>query len=328
MEDKTILILVIILLILVGYLYTQNAKLLKIKFEHDEEERKQLEKIKQEVNVLTMQKHNLLSDVNYYEAQKNELIQEIDNQNNKLNSFRENKENEIIIIINEQNKKLNNFTSITNKAYEEYEKELEEQYNKIEDEFDQKIQELEEEKQQIFNSLNKIKESLSAGVQAQLREQEKKDSLNFYKITVSENSLSDIQILNQIKNSLHQPVILSKVIWSSYFQKPTTEMCNRVLGVDKICGIYKITNIETQQCYIGQSVDIAQRWKDHAKCGLGIDASATNKLYNNMQKYGIWNFSFELLEKCPREQLNEKEKFWIGLYQSDKFGYNSTKGNN
>jgi len=36
--------------------------------------------------------------------------------------------------------------------------------------------------------------------------------------------------------------------------------------------------------------------KQHCKCGLGIDASATNKLYNTMQKDGVWNFTFELLE--------------------------------
>lgn len=46
-----------------------------------------------------------------------------------------------------------------------------------------------------------------------------------------------------------------------------------------------------------------------------------------MQKDGVWNFSFELMEECPRAQLNEKERFWIELYQSDKFGYNLTKGN-
>ena len=112
MEDKKILILVIILLFLVGYLYNQNAKLLKIKLEHDEEEQKRLDKIKQEVNVLIMQRHNLLSDIKYYESQKDELSKEVDNQNNQLNSFRKNKEDEIILIINEQNQKLNNFTNI------------------------------------------------------------------------------------------------------------------------------------------------------------------------------------------------------------------------
>jgi len=39
------------------------------------------------------------------------------------------------------------------------------------------------------------------------------------------------------------------------------------------------------------------------------------------------NFSFRILEKCERAQLNEKEKFWIEMYQSDKYGLNSTGGN-
>ena len=77
--------------------------------------------------------------------------------------------------------------------------------------------------------------------------------------------------------------------------KPTSDLCNRVLGSTTICGIYKITNKQTGDIYIGQSVNIADRWKQHIKCGLGIDASATNKLYNNMQKYGVWNFTFEIL---------------------------------
>ena len=45
-----------------------------------------------------------------------------------------------------------------------------------------------------------------------------------------------------------------------------------------------------------------------------------------MIKDGLTKFTFELLEECERNLLNEKEKFWINLYQSDKFGYNSTKG--
>ena len=69
------------------------------------------------------------------------------------------------------------------------------------------------------------------------------------------------------------------------------------------------------------------RWKEHAKCGLGIDAPAANKLYKAMQEDGIWNFSWELLEECPREQLNEKEKFYIELYQSNDYGYNGNKRN-
>ena len=42
-----------------------------------------------------------------------------------------------------------------------------------------------------------------------------------------------------------------------------------------------------------------------------------------MQEYGIENFTFELLTECPREELNEKEKYFISLYEADTFGYNS-----
>ena len=46
-----------------------------------------------------------------------------------------------------------------------------------------------------------------------------------------------------------------------------------------------------------------------------------------MQKDGVWNFSFELIEECQKEFLNEKEGLWIEMYSSDKFGYNGTSGN-
>jgi len=141
-----------------------------------------------------------------------------------------------------------------------------------------------------------MRASLSAGVQARLREQEKKDKLDFYKLSISDADLSDVKMLENLKSSFHKPVVLSKLIWTQYFQKQMTELCNRVLGKKVICGIYKITNLNTEQYYIGQSVNIADRWKQHCKCGLGIEASATNKLYNTMQKDGVWNFTFELLE--------------------------------
>ena len=184
-----------------------------------------------------------------------------------------------------------------------------------------------QEKEQIQTEIDKLKASLSAGVEARLREQEKKDKINFYKLSISEADLADVKMLQNLKSSFHKPVVLSKLIWTQYFQKQMTELCDRVLGKKTICGIYKITNLLTEQCYIGQSVNISDRWKQHCKCGLGIEASATNILYNSMQRDKIWNFSFELLEECPRELLNEKEAFWINMYQSNIYGLNTLRGN-
>lgn len=226
-----------------------------------------------------------------------------------------------------QLKEYNSYKDKIKYAKEQYVLELEKAYEDIELKYDLYKAKTDKEKKEIDESLHKIKESLSAGVQAQLREREKEEEINFYKLTITDNELSDIMALNKIKVSFHQPVVLNKIIWSTYFQKQTTEMCNRILGTTTECGIYKITNLLTKQCYIGQSVNIQDRFKQHVKCGLGIDASATNKLYKAMQQDGVWNFSFELMEECSRTELNEKEKFWIQMYQSDIYGYNSTSGN-
>ena len=51
-----------------------------------------------------------------------------------------------------------------------------------------------------------------------------------------------------------------------------------------------------------------------------------NKLYIAMFKDGVENFSFELLEKCDKNELNEREIYWIDFYRSQEHGYNMTKG--
>lgn len=229
-------------------------------------------------------------------------------------------------------------TSIANTAFEGYCRTLDDSYIEKEKEYDNLIQNLEsiynskqeELRQQYLKEINElevVRKTREAAVAAQVREKEIKEKLTFYCLNPSTQDIYDIQTLNAIKPKLHNPRILSMLIWSTFFQKDMTSLCNRILGTDKKTGIYKITNQLNDMCYIGQSVDIANRWKDHAKHGLGIDAPASNKLYTDMQEEGIWNFSWELLEECSREQLNEKERYYIELYQSENFGYNSTKGN-
>ena len=203
---------------------------------------------------------------------------------------------------------------------------LDNEYAKKESDFDKYILNLQVQKKQAESDLNKIRASLAAGVEAQLREEEKKKKLDFYKITLSENELNDINLLFNLRSNFRNVTVLNKLIWSEYLQKKVSEMSARIVGKTDKTGIYKITNLKTQQCYIGQSVSIGERFKQHCKCGCGIGVSASNKLYASMQQDGIWNFTFEVLEECPRDQLNEKEKLWIELYQSNIYGMNSTKG--
>lgn len=205
---------------------------------------------------------------------------------------------------------------------EEYDNLLKELYKNYDAEQDNLLDQIQEEQ----SKLDYLRSTRAAAIQAQIKEKEIKNQLSFYCLQPTENELDDIKALERVKPNLHQPRILCMLIWSTYFQKPMTALCNNVLGTAVVCGIYKITNQETGECYIGQAVDIAKRWKDHAKCGLGIDTPANNKLYKAIQEYGIWNFSWELLEKCSKEQLNEKEYFYIDLYDSKNYGYNSASG--
>lgn len=208
-----------------------------------------------------------------------------------------------------------------------YSETLERAYKEAEDRHDKAVAKLTLEFHNVNAELDKLKATRKATMEASLREEEIKNKLDFYCLKPKTTDINDIRTLEGIKYQLNNPRILSMLIWSTYFQKDMTTLCNRILGLNTVTGIYKITNQVNNKCYIGQSVDISKRWKDHAKCGLGIDAPQGNKLYKDMQEIGIWNFSWELLETCPREQLNEKEKYYINLYQSQDFGYNSTKGN-
>lgn len=221
--------------------------------------------------------------------------------------------------------------------FENYETLLDKEYQEKEEEYDNLLKDLynayDEEQVGLLDEIQEIKENLeylrstrAAAIQAQIKEKEIKEQSSFYCLNPTENELDDIKALERVKPNLHQPRILCMLIWSTYFQKPMTALCNNVLGTATVTGIYKITNQETGECYIGQAVDVAKRWKDHAKCGLGIDTPASNKLYKAIQEYGIWNFSWELLEKCTKEFLDEKELFYIDLYDSKNYGYNSSIG--
>lgn len=180
---------------------------------------------------------------------------------------------------------------------------------------------------EINKNIFELRSELTAVATEKRKEEQIQNNLNFYKIQITESQKKDIQLLQKWKMQLIDPSLVSKIIWSSYIMKPTKDLCNRLTQGNIICGIYKITSIKNSKCYIGQSVNIAERFKQHIKCGLGIDASPTNKLYNLMQQEGVYNFTFEIVQICSKEKLNERQRFWIQTFESDKFGMNSTGGN-
>lgn len=86
------------------------------------------------------------------------------------------------------------------------------------------------------------------------------------------------------------------------------------------CGIYKITNNINGKVYIGQSIRIEERWADH------LTANDDWQIHQAIKKYGANNFTFEVIEECPQEDLDDREMYWISYYNSFKKGYNMTLG--
>ena len=91
------------------------------------------------------------------------------------------------------------------------------------------------------------------------------------------------------------------------------------------CGIYKFTNLINNQVYIGQSINIEQRYKQH-KTNCHLPDRNQSKFYQALNEFGIDNFSFEILELCEPDQLNDKEIYWINYYDAVNAGYNTLSG--
>lgn len=86
-------------------------------------------------------------------------------------------------------------------------------------------------------------------------------------------------------------------------------------------GIYKITNKINQKSYIGQSINIERRFKQHTKAKFGF------AIHKSFKKYGMDNFAFEVLYECPNEEMNKWETFYITIFGTlAPNGYNLNMG--
>lgn len=190
------------------------------------------------------------------------------------------------------------------------------------------VQRIAEEKDKVEQELAAIKKTRDDAIEAARKEREIAEQPDKYCIPMTEDEIADIEYLNSIMPRLKFQEVLGKCIWSVFFQKKMKSFLAGILGQDEVCGVYKITDRLTGETYIGQSVKVKSRFIEHIKCGVGaMPASNANQLYAAMRRDGIWNFSFELLTECPKEQLNENERRFIDIYSSDTVGLNSKRGN-
>lgn len=178
----------------------------------------------------------------------------------------------------------------------------------------------------IEDAITAKKEIYQAILKDELRKAKEKDQYNFYRLNIPDEDLNEIKKIREILPYLKNPEILNKVLWSSYYQKPYQDLIARLFNTTKPTGIYKITCLVDNKIYIGQSVNVPNRFSEHIKRGLGAEPATRNRLYPVMKKCGVENFTFELLEEVPREKLDERERYWIEYFQSAEYGLNGNKG--
>ena len=180
--------------------------------------------------------------------------------------------------------------------------------------------------QTLSNEIEVYSAKQAAINEAIMRQRAIDEQQDFYRVCLAPEVANDVDWLNSIRKNLKKPEIIDKIIYDNYIAKPVLEMIKRVLQNSTCSGIYKITCTKTGEIYIGKSTDIKNRWQQHCKTVFNCGTIASSLLHTKMKQHGIENFTFELVEAVPKEQLSEREKFYINFYQTKEVGLNERNG--
>lgn len=315
---KLFIFIIVLLMLVLGFIIGYRTKQEKIKSEK-ERLKKEEEQIKENLEELKKEEQSYIEKIqncqqNFLKQQKeeNQFLEEYKKERQQLIDSQINSEFELSR--EKLMKKIEEISRVENLQLEENLKENREK-------FEEKMKNFQVRLDAIRKELEDLQEKRNIAVAAAKREEEELLKTSFYRLQITEKDISDIIELKQIENRLSKKDVLNKLIYKVYFEKPYTDLIGRVIGKEIKSGIYKITNINNKKVYVGQAVNIAERWKQHIKRALGAETRTQNKLYPAMEKEGIWNFSFEVLEICSKDKLNEREQYWQDFFKAKEFGY-------
>ena len=310
-------ILFLLLGVLIGalVLYVALKPKLKMVQKLDEDTQSQNENLRAELlelskehSSLTAKKEEILSNIATLQKQAEESSNAIYEKSYEL-----------------ANEKMSQAAETMSKKYRDMEEVAKNEYKTILEDcvssFQQQITAKQNELSEVDKKLSDLTAKLTSAVEAAKRAEELRIKQDFYRLQLSQADIDEITRLREVTPYLRDSEPLNKVIWKVYYEKPYTDLIGRVVGTGTHTGIYKITNIENQMCYIGQAANIADRWKQHIKRGIGAETPTRNKLYPAMLEFGAENFTFEIVEEVERSKLNEREDYWQEYFHAKDFGY-------
>lgn len=279
---------------------------------------------------------SLKINIEEYEERKEELKNYLDYQSEQYNSLsRENFSlKEEIDKKEEQLSNLSNHIKNFQEAIELQKEKTIESERKLEQAELEKIKvHYASQRDLIENDLNEIQKSYNdeksryESLLEPIKNIQKENNLLLYKtIQLSEEDKKDIDFLiHEVSNKIRNKDLINKLIWSEYIQ----QKLDRTLkdnDITEVSGIYKITNINNKKCYIGKSTNIKRRIIEHVKGALQISSISNQYIHDVMREEGLWNFTFEKIHDCAKDDLSKEEKYYIEFFDSTNYGYNISKG--
>ena len=309
--------------------YWRDRKILQTKQEYDQATRQRNNELALENENLSLYKKSLQQDIQSLQFNEQQYIGKLKGLDQSLIQAEENAKGAAERFYDESMKaareKLNQSLEWESQSYQKAIDAFQEELQTIKEEsaiqFTQEMAERQKVLEETTALLKEMQEKVAAAVEAAKRQEEMETQQNFYRIQLSDIDLEEIERLRAVEPYLRNKEALNKVIWKVFYEKPTTDLIGRVIGNIQATGIYKITNIQNQKCYVGQAVNLGDRWKQHIKKGLGADPPTRNKLYPAMKEIGPENFTFEVIEQCDRASLDSHEDYWQEYFKAKEFGY-------
>ena len=325
MEKFLIIPFVIVTIILIVYIIDYRKRTYEQLY--DQYKNKLYNDLKEVVQELSRLQKQFGTTEEEYTKKLQEITKEIKEKetfNNTLYKLREEELNNLI-----ENKKKTEFEKLDKEVNEWAEsaqeaaafnaEQVQESFQK---EIDKRILEL----NNISSTIDDYKARRDVINQEILRARAIEEQQDFYRVQLPESSKHDLDILQSIRKELTKIDILDKLIYDNYVKKSVDEMVKRVLKGENPSGIYKIIRLKTGEIYIGKSVNVKDRWVQHAKSCYHCGTISHSILHTTMEKDGIENFTWELLEEVSKDKLGEREKYWIEFYDSKNFGLNERQG--
>lgn len=317
------MILIVAVAIFITYKATRSHyKTLNSEIHNVKQAKDQLEKA-------MLAQEDIQKNINGLQKVKENYLDEIQNVTNSLNTLKENAQKQAdnfyqlnMAIANQH------FEEAAEKAAAEYRQTIEDYKAELDQAKIEGAQALTEELskkqlaiQEAQIQLDDLNKKVACAIESAKRQEEMETKQDFYRIQLSDIDLEEIEKLRSIEPYLRNAEPLNKIIWKVYYEKPLNSLIGRVIGSGTHIGIYKITEIATGKSYVGQSLDLASRWKQHVKRGLGAEAATRNKLYPAMREAGPENFTFEVIEECLPQELDAKEDYWQDYFGSITYGF-------